>query len=145
MGWFNGLKAHLVINQYGQLVNFVFTPGNVAENNGGLMSELLDDLKGQRFGDRGYLIKLFAEFYQRGLQIVTKPRRKMKNASMPMADKLNLRKRGLIESAVNDLLTSVFDVEHTRHRSPIDAQANILSGLSLLMFLQSKACYCCPR
>lgn len=25
MGWFYGFKAHLVINQYGQLVNFALT------------------------------------------------------------------------------------------------------------------------
>jgi hypothetical protein len=40
----------------------------------------------------------------------------MKNSLMVLGDKLKLRKRGLIES-VNDLLTSVFDVEHTRHRT----------------------------
>lgn len=142
MGWFYGLKAHLVINQYGQLVNFCITPGNVADNNGGLLTELLSGLKGQCFGDRGYLSKLFAEFYQQGLHIVTagrprKIRRKMKNVLMPLADKLNLRKRGLIES-VNDLLTSVFDVEHTRHRSPINAQINILAGLIAYCFYDQK-------
>lgn len=137
MGWFYGLKAHLVINQYGQLVNFAITPGNVSDNNGGLLTELLDGLIGQCFGDRGYLTKLFAEFYQRGLHIVTKVRRRMKNALMPLADKLNLRKRGLIES-VNDLLTSVFDVEHTRHRSPLNAQVNILSGLVAYCFYDHK-------
>jgi hypothetical protein len=137
MGWFYGLKAHLVINQYGQLVNFVITPGNVADNNGSLLIELLEGLKGQCFGDRGYLTGLFAEFYQAGLQIVTKVRRKMKNVLMPLADKLNLRKRGLIES-VNDLLTSVFDVEHTRHRSPVNAVANILSGLIAYCFYDQK-------
>ncbi len=139
MGWFYGLKDHLVINQYGQLVNFAITPGNVSDNNGGLPTELLDGLKGQCVGDRGYLTKLFAEFYQRGLHIVTpglprKVRRRMKNALMPLADKLNLRKRGLIES-VNDLLTSVFDVEHTRHRIPLNAQVNILSGLVAYCFM----------
>lgn len=137
MGWFYGLKAHLVINQYGQLVNFVITPGNVSDNNAGLLTELLDGLKGQCFGDRGYLTKLFAEFYQQGLHIVTKVRRGMKNALMPLADKLNLRKRGLIES-VNDLLTSVFDVEHTRHRSPVNAMSNILAGLIAYCFYDHK-------
>ena len=137
MGWFYGLKAHLVINQYGQLVNFALTPGNVADNNGSLLTELLSGLKGQCFGDRGYLSKLFAEFYQQGLHIITRIRRKMKNILMPLADKLNLRKRGLIES-VNDLLISVFDVEHTRHRSPINAQVNILAGLVAYCFYKRK-------
>jgi len=69
--------------QYGQWVNFVITPGNVSDNNAGLLIELLRGLKGQCFGDRGYLTKLFAEFYQQGLHIVTKVRPGMKNVLMP--------------------------------------------------------------
>ena len=61
----------------------------------------------------------------------------MKNILMPLADKLNLRKRGLLES-VNDLLTSVFDVEHTRHRSPVNAVANTLAGLIACCFYDKK-------
>ena len=137
MGWFFGLKMHLIINQYGQLINFLLTPGNVADNNAGVLTELLTDLQGQCFGDRGYLTKLFSQFYEQGLQIVTKLRRKMKNTLMRLSDKLNLRKRGLIES-VNDLLTSVFDVEHTRHRSAINGQINVLAGLIAYCFYEHK-------
>lgn len=135
--WFFGFKAHLVINQYGQLVNFVLTPGNVADNNGNLLTTLLADLQGKCFGDRGYLTKLFDQFYQQGLHIITKLRRKMKNALMPLGDKLGLRKRGLIES-VNDLLISVFDIEHTRHRSPFNAHINVLGGLIAYCFYDNK-------
>jgi hypothetical protein len=137
MGWFYGWKLHLVINQYGQIVNFLLTEGNVADNNAFVLNELLSDLQGQCFGDRGYLTKLFAHFYQRGLELITKIRRKMKNALMRMGDKLKLRKRGLIES-VNDLLTSVLDVEHTRHRSPANAQVNVLAGLIAYCFYDHK-------
>ncbi len=137
MGWFYGFKAHLVINQYGELVNFVLTSGNVADNNGSVLTELLANLQGQCFADRGYLTTLFSQFYEQGLQIVTKLRRRMKNTLMVLGDKLKLRKRGLIES-VNDLLTSVFDVEHTRHRSPFNAIANVLSGLVAYGFYDCK-------
>lgn len=137
MGWFYGFKAHLVINQYGELVNFVLTPGNVADNNAAVLEEALTGLQGQCVGDRGYLTKLFANFYQRGLHLITKLRRKMKNVLMPLGDKLKLRKRGLIES-VNDLLTSVLDVSHTRHRSPINAQVNMLGGLIAYCFYPTK-------
>ena len=89
---------------------------------------------GRRFG---YLTKLFATFYEQGLQIVTKLRRRMRNVLMPLSDKLNLRRRGLIES-VNDLLTSVFDVEHSRHRSPVNAQVNVLGGLIAYCFYDRK-------
>lgn len=137
MGWFFGWKVHLVINQYGELINFMLTQANVADNNAHVLTHLLDNLKGQCFGDRGYLSSLFSQFYQNGLQIVTKLRRKMKNMLMPLGDKLKLRKRGLIES-VNDLLTSIFDIEHTRHRSPINAQINILAGLIAYCFYHTK-------
>jgi len=115
-----GWKLHLVINQYGQMVNFLLTAGNVADNNAWVLNELVDNLQGQCFGDRAYLTKLFSDFYQRGLELITKISRKMKNTLMRLQDKLKLHKRGLIES-VNDLLTSVLDVEHTRHRSPVCA------------------------
>ncbi len=32
-GWFFGFKLHLVINQHGEVVHFLFTPANVADNN----------------------------------------------------------------------------------------------------------------
>lgn len=56
---------------------------------------------------------------------------------MPLADKNNLRKRGLIES-VNDLLTSLLDVEHTRHRGSVNAQINIFAGLMAYFFYDHK-------
>ncbi|MBD2701486.1 IS982 family transposase, partial [Spirosoma sp. BT702] len=111
--------------------------GNVADNNKNLLPELLADLQGHCFGDCGYLTSLFADFYARGLQLVTKLRGRMKNTLMPLGNKLNLRKRGLIES-VNDLLTSVFDAEHTRHRSAINGQLNVLGGLIAYCFYDDK-------
>ena len=29
MGWFFGFKLHLIINDKGKILNFMFTPGNV--------------------------------------------------------------------------------------------------------------------
>ena len=29
MGWFFGFKIHLIINDKGEILNFMFTPGNV--------------------------------------------------------------------------------------------------------------------
>ncbi len=29
MGWFFGFKLHLIINDKGEILNFMFTPGNV--------------------------------------------------------------------------------------------------------------------
>jgi len=106
MGWLvdqirsTGWKLHLLINQYGQMVSFLLTPANVADNNALVLNGLLDRLQGQCYGDRRYLTKIFAHFYQRGLEIITKIGRKMKNTLMRLGDKLKLRKRGLIERPV---------------------------------------------
>jgi len=45
-----------------------------------------------------------------------------------MFDKLLLRKRAIIES-VFDQLKNISQIEHTRHRSPINAFINIIAGL----------------
>lgn len=65
------------------------------------------DLIGKLFGDRGYISqKLFEELYERGLQLITKSKKKMKNRLVKLIDKILLRKRAVIES-VNDYLKNV--------------------------------------
>jgi hypothetical protein len=136
-GWFYGFKLHLVINNYGQIINFLFTQGNVADNNQAVLQYMLAGLQGQCFADKGYLTTLFEAFYLQGLQLVTKVRAKMKNKLIKLSDYLKLRKRALIES-VNDILISVFDLEHTRHRSPVNALAHMLSALIAYCFYEDK-------
>jgi hypothetical protein len=136
-GWFYGFKLHLVINNFGQIINFLFTQGNVADNNQAVLKHMLTGLQGQCFADKGYLSSLFEEFYLQGLQLVTKVRAKMKNKLIKLSDYIKLPKRALIES-VNDILTSVFDLEHTRHRSPVNALAHMLSALIAYCFYENK-------
>ncbi|QNF31387.1 IS982 family transposase (plasmid) [Adhaeribacter swui] len=136
-GWFFGFKLHLVINQYGEVVNFLFTPANVADNNQQVLLAQLQGLKGKCYGDRGYLTSLFEQFYEQGLHLITKIRSKMKNKLLLLEDKLQLRKRALIES-IHDILTSVFDLEHTRHRSPLNAYAHMLAALTAYCFYDHK-------
>jgi len=52
----------------------------------------------------------------------------MKNVLMPVVDKIQLRKRALIET-VNDQLKNISLIEHTRHRSVTDFMVNIVAGL----------------
>jgi hypothetical protein len=136
-GWFYGLKIHLVINNLGEIMNFAFTKGNVADNNAELLQSLLKNLKGECYGDKGYITKLFETFYQQGLSLITKVKKNMKNKLLPIEQKLKLRKRAVIES-VNDILTSVLDIEHTRHRNPLNAIAHILAGLVAYCFYPTK-------
>jgi hypothetical protein len=58
----------------------------------------------------------------------------MKNKLMPMVEKLARKKRGVIES-VDDLLMTLCDIDHTRHRNPINALTYILSGVAAYTYL----------
>jgi hypothetical protein len=58
----------------------------------------------------------------------------MKNKLMLMDEKLLLAKRGMIESAL-DIMMTVCDIDHTRHRSPINAMVNLFAGLSAYTYL----------
>lgn len=133
-GWFYGLKLHLVTNQHRELVRFLITPANVADNNKQVLSRLLSGLQGKCYGDKGYLSSLLEELLGQGLHLVAKVRKNMKNVLLSFTDKINLRKRGAIE-AVNDILMSVCDIDHTRHRNPLNAMVHIFSGLSAYTFL----------
>lgn len=136
-GWFYGMKLHVVINNLGQMINFLITPANVADNNRQVLETLLEGLQGECYGDKGYLSKLFEQFYHQGLQLITKIKSNMKNQLLPLSQKMRLKKRALIES-VNDLLTSVFDIEHTRHRNALHGITHVLAGLIAYCFYPTK-------
>ena len=52
----------------------------------------------------------------------------MVNQLVPLADKLLLRKRAIIES-IFDQLKNISQIEHTRHRSPVNFIVNLLASL----------------
>ena len=135
--WFFGLKLHLVINQQGELARFLLTPANVADNNQKVLGYLLKGLRGKCYGDKGYLSSLLEELLEQGLHLVAKVRKNMKNMLLSLPDKFNLRKIGTIE-AINDILMSVCDIDHSRHRNPTNVLVQILSGLSAYTFLDQQ-------
>lgn len=137
MGWFFGFKLHLVINEFGEIVRFRLTPGNVADNNGELLVQLFKGLEGECYLDKGYLTKLFGEFLEKGLKLITPIRDNMKNQLVCMREKLNLRKRGIIET-VNGMLKEMLDICHTRHRKPENFLANMMGGLVAYSYLTDK-------
>ena len=130
MGWFYGFKLHLVVNDKGEIINFVFTPGNVDDRDKEkVINKITKGLFGKLFGDKGYLSKsLFNELYSNGIELITKIKKNMKNKLLPLIDKLLLRKRAIIET-INDQLKNISQLEHTRHRSPINAMVNWISAL----------------
>lgn len=76
-----------------------------------------------------YLQSLFEQLWETfDLQLITKLRKNRKNRLMPLRDKLLLRKPTMIKSVV-DQIKNISQIEHTRHRSPINAFVNIIAGL----------------
>jgi len=127
MGWFYGFKLHLVVNDRGELLAFRITPGNVDDREP--VPELTQGLTGKLIGDRGYISsQLFHVLWERGLHLVTKIRKNMHNKLMPLVDKLLLRKRAIIET-INDQIKNIQQIEHTRHRSVVNAMVNVLAAL----------------
>jgi hypothetical protein len=127
MGWFFGFKLHLVVNDRGELLGLCLTPGNRADVK--VLPKLVKHLFGKLFGDKGYLSQpLFEQLLEQGIQLITKLKANMKNRLLPLADKLLLRKRAICET-INDQLKNISQIEHTRHRSPINFLVNLLCGL----------------
>lgn len=136
-GWFYGLKVHLVVNNIGQIMSFCFTAANVSDNDNNVLDCLFKSVKGKCFADKGYLTKKFEHFYEKGIQIITKIRKNMKNTLMQFSDKLWLRKRAMIES-INDLLMTICDIDHSRHRNPWNAVVHGIAGLIAYSYYETK-------
>jgi len=127
MGWFYGLKLHVVINHKGEIMAVKITQGNVDDR--APLSDLLKHLNGKVFGDKGYIDKkIFKQLWDNGIHLITGIRRNMKNYLMSWLDKWLLRKRFIIET-VFGVLKKDMGLEHTRHRSPVNAFVHILSCL----------------
>ncbi len=136
MGWFYGFKLHLVVNEHGEILSFQLTPGNCDDRKP--VPILLQDLFGKVFADKGYISKdLFEKLLEKDVQLITGIRKNMKNKLMPLADKLLLRKRAIIET-INDQLKNISQIEHSRHRSFTNFLVNLLSGLLAYCFQSKK-------
>src|SRR3954466_3301672 len=135
-GWFFGLKLHFVINHKGQIMALKITPGNIADST--VLDEITRHLAGKLYADKGYIGQnLFRTLWQRGLHLITGIRRNMRNYLMPLADKVMLRKRFVIETVL-DTLKSEMGLEHSRHRSPVNAMVHVLSCLVAYAFRPGK-------
>lgn len=136
MGWFYGFKLHLVVNEHGEILAFQLTPGNVDDRKP--IPFLFEGLFGKVFADRGYISKdLFRELFEDHIQLITGLRKNMQNRLMPLADKLLLRKRSIIET-INDQLKNISQIEHSRHRSFTNFLVNLVSGLLAYCFQPKK-------
>lgn len=138
MGYFFGFKLHIVINEKGELLNFVLTQGNVDDREPLKNKRFVNALKGKLFADKGYISKPLSEIlFLDGVHLITNIRNNMKNCLMELKDKIMLRKRSIIET-VNDELKNICQVEHSRHRSFANFITNLVSGLIAYAFLPKK-------
>jgi transposase len=115
-GWFYGFKLHLIVNDRGELLDFVLTPGNVDDRKP--VPRLARRLFGKLFADKGYLSKALRDELWRmfNVQLITSIRANMKNMLLSLLDKLLLRRRAIVETIV-DQLKNISQIEHSRHRS----------------------------
>ena len=127
-GWFFGFKLHLIFNDRGELLNLILTPGNVDDRKP--VPKLVRKRFGKLFADKGYISKKLCEELRRtfNIQLITGIRSNLKNVLMPLMDKLLLRKRAMVETII-DQLKNISQIEHSRHRSPINFLVNLLCGL----------------
>ena len=138
MGWFFGFKLHLIINDKGGILNFMFTPGNVDDREPLYSESFIENVRGKLCGDKGYIGKQLFEFlFMNGIQIITKVKNNMRNSLMSVSDKIMLRKRALVES-VNDELKNIAQIEHSRHRSFANFITNALSAIAAYCFFPKK-------
>ena len=128
IGWFFRFKLHLIINDKGEILNFMFTPGNVDYREPLKQGKFLENIKGRLCADKGYIGQaLFENLFLNGIQFVTKVKNNMRNSLMSIADKILLRKSTLVEMG-NDELKNIAQIEHSRHRSFNNFIANSLSA-----------------
>ena len=138
IGWFYGFKLHLIINDKGEILDFILTAGNVDDREPLKSMDWHKRIFGKLFGDKGYISKdLFEQLFVDGVHLITKLRKNMKNALMLLQDRIMLRKRALIET-VNDELKNICQIEHTRHRSFDNFVINFLSALAAYSFFPKK-------
>ena len=134
--WFYGFKRHLIVDDRGELVSFLVTPGNIDDRQG--LRKMAKLVKGKLFGDKGYISKTLAEeLWDKGVQLVTKRRHNMKPVTLSCFDKILLRKRSLLET-INDQLKNISQLEHSRHRSLTGFMLNLVAALVAYSFLPNK-------
>ena len=87
----------MVINNKDEVMAVKITAGNTDDREP--FDTMTAALEGKIVGDKGYISKhLFQELWKRGLHLITRIRRNMKNFLMPLLYKFLLRKGSIIET-----------------------------------------------
>ena len=117
MRWFFAFKLHLIINNKGEIQNFMFTPGNVNDREPLRQGDFLANVKRKLCPDKEYIGQAFSKnLFLNVIQLLT---------------------RALIETG-NDELMSIPQIEHSKHRSFNNFIVNALSVISAYCFSEKK-------
>jgi len=102
IGWFIGFKLHLVINDKGEIIQFLITQSHVDDREPLKNQRFHERIFGKLFADKGYISKdLFEKLFIDNIHLITKIKKNMKNALMHLYDKIALRKRAIIDCLLN--------------------------------------------
>jgi len=138
MGWFYGFKLHIMVNDKGEILDFIITQASVDHRYPLKQENFLKKMFGSLYADKGYISKeLTALLFDQGLHLITGLKSNMKNVLMTMRDKILLRKRSVIET-INDQLKNICQAEHSRHRSFGNFITNLIASLIAYSFQEKK-------
>jgi hypothetical protein len=127
IGWFVGVKLHLVFNHERQIVALKLTPGNV--NDTTPVPDLTQDLIGKLFGDKGYVGKELARrLLRRGLALMTRVRRNMKRLPVSFLDKALLNGRNIVETIIGHI-KEFSSLRLPKHRSAFNAFTHVVAAV----------------
>ncbi len=128
VGWFYGFKLHLVIDAYGNIVDFCLSKGNKHDTI--CLDKLNKNIKGLLFGDKGYISQKKAKKLELlGIKLITKTRRNMKSKHLSKEERALLRCRGVIETVIGQL-KEAHHIENTKIRTFEGWIMNILGALT---------------
>ena len=136
MGWFFGMKLHFIFNEHGEIVRLAITKASTDDRKG--LKLMINGIFGKIYADRGYLGKqFFKDLFAKGIQVITRIRKNMKNKLLHVADKICLKKRMIIESIFSSI-KSCGTFVHSRHRNIVNALCHILSALIFYQLRENK-------
>jgi transposase len=135
-GWFFGFKLHVIVNNKGEIMSFMLTPGNCDDRKP--LEILVKNLRGWLFGDRGYISKKMSEtLMKKGIELITNIKKGMKKVFLEPAKKYLLKKRFVIET-IFDQLKNILNIDHSRHRSIINFQIHVFAAMIAYQFKPKK-------
>ena len=138
MGWFFGFKLHLIINDKGEILNFMFTPGNVDDREPLKQTKFLKNIKGKLCADKGYIGQTLFENLFLNGIQLITKVKNNMKNSLMSIADKILLRKRALIETVNDELKNIAQIEHSRHRSFNNFIANSLSAIAAYCFFEKK-------